>query len=195
MNEGKACQINGGDKTALRDYLAANAKAVFNHAYSMLGDRGKAMEVVQSVFKEVKTRAEQSACPENLDEWVAYLTQEESRRVLEKVNEAEISAGRKDASDIAKDGGECQSDVKEKAVETGQVKAEPDVQETESETDGEKKHSRLRGFMDTAVIVILAALTLAAIWVLLVMLMKRGILPDWDMGFADWFNENIFNLF
>ena len=67
MNEGKACQINGGDKTALRDYLAANAKAVFNHAYSMLGDRGKAMEVVQSVFKEVKTRAEQSACPENLD--------------------------------------------------------------------------------------------------------------------------------
>ena len=49
--------------------------------------------------------------------------------------------------------------------------------------------------MDTAVIVILAALTLAAIWVLLVMLMKRGILPDWDMGFADWFNENIFNLF
>lgn len=96
---------------------------------------------------------------------------------------------------LQRTGESVKATLKEKAVETGQVKAEPDVQETESETDGEKKHSRLRGFMDTAVIVILAALTLAAIWVLLVMLMKRGILPDWDMGFADWFNENIFNLF
>ncbi len=195
MNEGKACQINGGDKTALRDYLAANAKAVFNHAYSILGDREKAMEVVQSVFKEVKTRAEQSACPENMDEWVVYLTQEESRRVFEKINEAEDSAVREDASDVVKDRKGFEGDVKEKAEGTNEVKAEPDVQETELEADGEKKHSRLRGFMDTAVIVILAALTLAAVWVLLVMLMERGILPDWDMGFADWFNENIFNLF
>ena len=193
MNEGKACQINGGDKTALRDYLAANAKAVFNHAYSILGDRDKAMRVVQSVFKEVKARAEQSACPENMDEWVAYLPQEESRRMLERVNEAQVSAEREEVSDIVKDGGECKSDVEEKAEGTDRVKVEPGAQETE--LDGEKKHSRLRGFMDTAVIVILAALTLAAIWVLLVMLMKRGILPDWDMGFADWFNDNIFNLF
>ncbi len=195
MNNGKACQINGGDKTALRDYLAANAKAVFNHAYSILGDREKAMEVVQSVFKEVKARAEQSACPENMDEWVSYLTQEESRRMLEKVNEAEVSAGREEAPDIAEDRRECKSDAEEKAEGTDRVKVEPDARETEPDADGEKKHSRLRGFMDTAVIVILAALTLAAIWVLLVMLMKRGILPDWDMGFADWFNDNIFNLF
>lgn len=44
-------------------------------------------------------------------------------------------------------------------------------------------------------ILLLLVLVAALVWMLVVMLMTRGILPMADFGFADWFNTNIFKLY
>ena len=44
-------------------------------------------------------------------------------------------------------------------------------------------------------IFLLAIVTLALVWVLVVKLMYLGILPKADLGFAEWFNAHLFRLY
>lgn len=44
-------------------------------------------------------------------------------------------------------------------------------------------------------IFLLAIVTLALVWVLVVKLMYLGILPKADFGFAEWFNAHLFRLY
>ena len=44
-------------------------------------------------------------------------------------------------------------------------------------------------------IFIMALITLALVWVLVVKLMYMGIIPKADFGFAEWFNANLFRLY
>ena len=42
---------------------------------------------------------------------------------------------------------------------------------------------------------LLVIVALCLLWMLVVMLMSRGIIPNADRGFAEWFNHNVFELF
>lgn len=57
------------------------------------------------------------------------------------------------------------------------------------------KRRRSGGVGMVLLILLLLVLVAALVWMLVVMLMTRGVLPMADFGFADWFNTNIFKLY
>lgn len=57
----------------------------------------------------------------------------------------------------------------------------------------EPRHKRSAGMV--LLIVALVLVVALLVWMLVVMLMTRGILPMLDFGFAEWFNSNIFKLY
>ena len=61
----------------------------------------------------------------------------------------------------------------------------------EPEDEGDSKP---RGLI-VLLIFLLAIVTLALVWVLVVKLMYLGILPKADFGFAEWFNAHLFRLY
>ena len=68
-------------------------------------------------------------------------------------------------------------------------------EENGEDEDEEELPGRGAGFGMVFLIFFLVLLVLALLWMLLVMLMSRGLLPNMDMGFANWFNTNVFKLF
>lgn len=44
-------------------------------------------------------------------------------------------------------------------------------------------------------IILLSMLVVFLVWILIVKLMASGVLPNFDFGFANWFNTHIFKLY
>ena len=66
-----------------------------------------------------------------------------------------------------------------------------DEEDIEPEDEADSKPSVLIVLL----IFLLAIVTLALVWVLVVKLMYLGILPKADFGFAEWFNAHLFRLY
>ena len=61
--------------------------------------------------------------------------------------------------------------------------------------DPEDEADRKPSVFIVLLIFIMALITLALVWVLVVKLMYMGIIPKADFGFAEWFNANLFRLY
>lgn len=74
----------------------------------------------------------------------------------------------------------------------------PDLfDESDGEDDGLEDDDDVKkpGPLLVLLIFLLALITVALVWVLLVKLMYIGFIPKFDFGFAQWFNANVFMLY
>ncbi|MDO4567331.1 MAG: hypothetical protein Q4B99_00065 [Clostridia bacterium] len=127
--------------------------------------------------------------------------------------EAALAAVREAARTARERASDCPGDAREWALELVRdacrrdaalpgdaTEAEPPALEYEPQ-DAEPPKRRIGGreIADFAITFVLGALTLFVLWVTLVMLTERGVLPDFlgEAGdaFARWFNETFFELF
>ena len=67
--------------------------------------------------------------------------------------------------------------------------------ENEDDIEPEDEADSKPSVLIVLLIFLLAIVTLALVWVLVVKLMYLGILPKADFGFAEWFNAHLFRLY
>jgi len=72
---------------------------------------------------------------------------------------------------------------------------EDELDELELFDEEEGRGRKKGGFGIVLLILLLGIVVVALVWMLAVMLMSRGVLPMADLGFAEWFNTNIFPLY
>ena len=74
----------------------------------------------------------------------------------------------------------------------------PDLFDDDEDEFDEPKRKKNKGGSGVGMVLLILLLLLLVgvlVWMLVVMLMTRGVLPRADLGFADWFNANIFKLY
>ncbi len=72
---------------------------------------------------------------------------------------------------------------------------EPSLDWGDDELDADDEADSKPSVLIVLLIFMLAIMTLALVWVLVVKLMYLGILPKADFGFAEWFNAHLFRLY
>lgn len=206
--------LNSGDKRELRAFMQLYSKKIYERALDITDDEGAAKDAVRKVLSRVAALAQEGALKENIDVQLMSLTDE--------ICSAPVFAEPLAAPEAPASAPAPAAPVQEVPVPAEKpapvqkivVKKPAPVQAAPApvnntavpllfeEEDLPRSRAPLaeeeeRGASPLLVIgiILLSLVVVFLVWVLVVKMMTTGLIPNYDFGFARWFDSHIFEFY
>lgn len=216
--------LNSGDKRELRAFMQLYSKKIYERALDITGDEAASKDAVRKVLMKVAALAEEGALKENIDVQLMTLTDETCSAPVFAAPLV-VAEEEAPVQEVCAPQEESKAETEPAAIETAPpaplyappARAEsapvPQVQQPvpllfEEEDEAlpemplpraprvlQEEEERSASPLLVIGIILLSLLVVFLVWVLVVKMMTTGILPNYDFGFARWFDTHIFEFY
>lgn len=212
--------LNSGDKRELRAFMQLYSKKIYERALDITGNETASKDAVRQVLAKVAALAGEGALKENIDVQLMTLTDavcsapvfaaplaaaeeeaplQEAPAQQEETQEACAAASEAEAPAPA-----CAPPARAENIPVPQAPPPVPLLFEEEEAPAEtprrrpvlpEEEERSASPLLVIGIILLSLAVVFLVWVLVVKLMTTGILPNYDFGFARWFDSHIFEFY
>ncbi len=210
--------LNSGDKRELRAFMQLYSRKIYERALDITNDEDAAKDAVRKVLSKVAALAQQGALKENIDVQLMSLTDETCsapvfadplplrREEVLPAPEAAAAVPAKPAPAAAAPAAHAEPAPAQAApIQPAAVPAKNTAVPLLFAEDEEEVPRRAvsipeeeeRGASPLLVIgiILLSLVVVFLVWVLVVKMMTTGLIPNYDFGFARWFDSHIFEFY